>query len=230
MEAGSTGPGSSQKTQGFQRSAEQLSTRSQRLLIVKATPLSATSRLMSLQPWRLTLALLKYITQRSKKFVANGISLCPVLAMMQAVVDRNPTKKYSFAIASKSVRASYETGIPILGGTNSFPALVVLDGVSFGDGLHLELELLVQAGLIEVDALTSLLAGYYGLRDRGTIAEVIRADLILLGRDSLEDIGTSRDIKKNFKARMGYFANPTEPALTSESLQKLDPLSKMETK
>ena len=43
----------------------------------------------------------------TQKSVAKGVSSCPTLAMIQAVVDRNSTENYSFAVASKSVRALY---------------------------------------------------------------------------------------------------------------------------
>jgi len=42
-------------------------------------------------------------TMTIQKFLANGIPSCPTLAMMQAVVDQNPTKNYSYAVASASV-------------------------------------------------------------------------------------------------------------------------------
>ncbi len=95
-------------------------------------------------------------TMTIQKFLANGIPSCPTLAMMQAVVDQNPTKNYSYAVASASVKALYEAGVPILGGTDSFSGPAVPGRVPFGEGLHLELERLVQAGLSEVDALRSV--------------------------------------------------------------------------
>lgn len=167
------------------------------------------------------------------KFLARGISFCPTLAMMQAVVDRSPTKGYSFAVAAASVRALYEAGVPILGGTDSFSGPVVPGRVPFGEGLHLELELLVQAGLAEVDALrsvTSLPAGYYGLRDRGYIAKGMRADLVLLGSNPLKNISATRDIKKIFTAGVEHVANTTAPALTVEGLKKINPPSEMGTR
>lgn len=163
------------------------------------------------------------------KFVAQGIASCPTLVMMQAVVDRNSTKKY--AAAAASVKALYEAGVPILGGTDSAQLGAASPGsVPFGEGLHLELELLVQAGLKEVDALrsvTSLPAGYYGLRDRGVIAEGMRADLVLVGRNPLKNISAVRDIKKIWVAGAEHAVNTTAPALTVEGLKEVNPPTKM---
>ena len=122
-------------------------------------------------------------------------------------------------------RSLYEAGVPILGGTDSLSGPAVTGRVPFGEGLHLELELLVQAGLSEVDALrsvTSLPAGYYGLRDRGFIAQGMRADLLLLGSDPLKNISATRDIKRIFVAGMEHAANTTAPPLTVGGLKRLN--------
>lgn len=70
--------------------------------------------------------------------------------------------------------------------------------VPHGESLHLELELLVEAGLSNVNALraaTSLPVECFGLTDRGAIEVGKRADLVLIGSDPLQNISATRDIR-----------------------------------
>ena len=95
--------------------------------------------------------------------------------------------------ASDSVALMYEMGVPILAGTDAGP---LNEGavVSWGVGLHEELGLLVDAGMSNEDVLraaTSLPAKYFNLTDRGLIKPGMRADLLLLSQDPLEDIYNS---------------------------------------
>jgi imidazolonepropionase-like amidohydrolase len=65
--------------------------------------------------------------------------------------------------------------------------------------LHLELELLVDAGLSTVNALratTSLPAKYFGLDDRGAIEPGYRADWVLIDGDPSTDIRATRSIRR----------------------------------
>ena len=161
------------------------------------------------------------------KFLEKGAISCPTLTMMQAVVDQRPTNR-SWAVAAQSVKTLYEAGVPILGGTDSFSGFGVPGYVPFGEGLHLELELLVEAGVSTLDALrsvTSLPAKYYGLRDRGVIAKGMRADLLLLGRNPLRNISATRDIKRLFVAGVEHAFNTTAPLLTVQELGVLNPPS-----
>lgn len=82
---------------------------------------------------------------------------------------------------------------------------LVLAGTDAGDlfvppgaSLHDELELLVEAGMTEMQALRAATADatrVLGLRDRGAIRKGARADLVILGSDPLDDIGNTRDIR-----------------------------------
>lgn len=101
--------------------------------------------------------------------------------------------------ARNSVTAMYEAGVPILAGTdaNSTPGSPF--EVLHGESLHHELELLVEAGLSNVDALraaTCLPAKYFSLNDRGAVEVGKRADLVLLAKDPVEDIRATRSIRR----------------------------------
>jgi len=69
-------------------------------------------------------------------------------------------------------------GVPILAGTDAGNP-----GVSYGESLHEELELLVRCGLSPLQALrsaTSVPAHIWRMPDRGRIAPGLRADLLLV--------------------------------------------------
>jgi imidazolonepropionase-like amidohydrolase len=85
-----------------------------------------------------------------------------------------------------AARALRRAGVPVLAGTDATPF-----APAHGAGLHRELELLVQAGLGNEEALaaaTSVPARHFGLDDRGRIAPGLRADLLLVAGDPTEDI------------------------------------------
>lgn len=97
-------------------------------------------------------------------------------------------------IAKDNVRRLHEAGVPILAGTD-----VATHGVS----IHRDLELLVQAGLEPIDALTgatSAAADAFRLTDRGRIAPGLRADLLLVQGDPTADIKATRRIQRIWKA------------------------------
>lgn len=88
-------------------------------------------------------------------------------------------------------------GITILAGSDA-----PNPGTAHGASLHRELELLVEAGLSPLEALraaTSLPARQFGIIDRGRIAPGLRADLVLIGQDPLEDITATRSIESIWK-------------------------------
>lgn len=90
-----------------------------------------------------------------------------------------------------------KAGVPILAGTDSGnPA------TWYGISMHRELELLVNAGLTPVQALTaatSAPAKAYQLLDRGHIAKGMKADLLLVEGDATRDILSTRMIVEVWK-------------------------------
>jgi imidazolonepropionase-like amidohydrolase len=85
-----------------------------------------------------------------------------------------------------------DAGVPLLAGTDTG-----LPGTSFGESLHRELALLVEAGLQPVEVLTAATAvpsERFGLRDRGRIAPGLRADMLLVEGDPTADVAALRDI------------------------------------
>jgi imidazolonepropionase-like amidohydrolase len=123
----------------------------------------------------------------------------PTLTMMEGIVRNGKRPGSNYAAARDTVTALYHAGVPILAGTDANAAPGVPANVPHGEGLHHELELLVDAGLTTTDALraaTELPAIYFGLEDRGVIEAGRRADLILLSEDPTKDIRATRSIQK----------------------------------
>jgi imidazolonepropionase-like amidohydrolase len=105
----------------------------------------------------------------------------------------------NFDSARASVAAAYRAGVPVLAGTDTNTDAAAPGNFTFGDSLHHELELLVDAGLSTTDALraaTVLPAEHFGLTDRGAIAPGRRADLVLVDGDPLHDIRAMRLISR----------------------------------
>jgi imidazolonepropionase-like amidohydrolase len=98
----------------------------------------------------------------------------------------------NYSAAEEAVRQLKAAGVPILAGTDA-----PNPGTSHGASLHLEMELLVRAGLTPAEALasgTSIPAHAFRLADRGRIAPRLRADLLLVKGDPISDIKATRNI------------------------------------
>ena len=92
-----------------------------------------------------------------------------------------------------TVRELHDANVTILAGTDGIMSFQ-LPGFS----LHDELSLLVNAGLSEMEALAAATrnpARVFGLTDQGTIESGMRADLVLLDANPLEDIDNVRTIR-----------------------------------
>ena len=97
-----------------------------------------------------------------------------------------------------NIRKLHEAGVPILAGTDA-----PNPGTTHGASMHVELELLVDAGLSTKDALaaaTLLPAKHFGLDDRGRIAVGLNADLLLVKGNPIEDITATRRIEGVWKS------------------------------
>ncbi len=142
------------------------------------------------------------------RMAAAGRTLIPTLAMMEALTAPSTppamlaqwaTPGASYDNARASVAAAHRAGVAILAGTDTNTDTESAGDYGFGDSLHHELELLVDAGLGTVDALraaTVLPAERFGLTDRGAVAPGRRADLILVDGDPLHDIRAVRSISR----------------------------------
>ena len=133
------------------------------------------------------------------RMVAAGRVAVPTLSMMEGIVEQVGRPGVDYGRARESVAALYRAGVPILAGTDANAAPGAPVAVPHGESLHHELELLVDAGLSTVDALraaTSLPARHFGLTDRGAVEPGLRADLILVEGDPLEDIRATRNVRR----------------------------------
>ncbi len=98
----------------------------------------------------------------------------------------------SYDVTQKALRQLREAGVTILAGTDA-----PNPGTTYGASIHQELELLVKAGLSNLEALrsaTSLPAVTFGCIDRGYIRPGYIADLLLVRGDPLSDITATRKI------------------------------------
>jgi len=95
--------------------------------------------------------------------------------------------------ADASVRM-FRLGVPVLAGTDGTGGdHPTTHGISY----HGELGLLVEAGLTPAEALTAATAASadaFGLGDRGRVAAGLRADLMLVDGNPVNDITALRDI------------------------------------
>jgi hypothetical protein len=104
----------------------------------------------------------------------------------------SPNFDRNYLLAEASVRQLRAAGVSLLAGTDA-----PNPGTTHGASMHRELELLVNAGLSTIEALaaaTSVPARIFGLRDRGRVAPGMRADLLLVEGNPIDDITDSRNI------------------------------------
>jgi imidazolonepropionase-like amidohydrolase len=98
-----------------------------------------------------------------------------------------------FAVGQKNLKRPFDAGVNVGFGTDSG----ALPGRIPGFSEHRELELMVQAGLTPMQAITAATgenAKLLHTPDRGTIAVGERADLVVLDGDPIADIRNSRRI------------------------------------
>jgi imidazolonepropionase-like amidohydrolase len=144
------------------------------------------------------------------RILAQGCVSIPTLTMMKGVVDRIaavaasqpegvPAAGPSYESARDSVAELRRAGVPILAGTDANAGPGIPFSPRHGESLHEELELLIEAGLSNVEALraaTVLPAQHFGLHDRGVIEPGRRADLVLIDGDPIADIRATRQIRR----------------------------------
>ncbi|GAA4855405.1 amidohydrolase family protein [Actinomycetospora corticicola] len=104
----------------------------------------------------------------------------------------------SYAHAEDNLARLLEAGATVVAGTDANDVPGRPAAVLHGTSMHLELELLVRAGMSPADALaaaTSRAADVFALADRGRIAPGRRADLLLVDGDPLSDVTATRDLR-----------------------------------
>ncbi|KAK4695143.1 hypothetical protein P7C71_g2553, partial [Lecanoromycetidae sp. Uapishka_2] len=140
----------------------------------------------------------------------------PTLIMSQNLINIGRHffhKDWDYKSSKDSVTLMYNKSVPILVGTD---ASKPIGFVGYGDTMHTEMSLLYDAGLTNEDILrgaTSLPAYYFGLSDRGKIATGMRADLLLLKENPLENINNSRTIDTVWTAGAVAFKGSSSSAL-----------------
>ena len=135
----------------------------------------------------------------------------------------------SYTTVRQNVAAAYKAGLPILAGTDAVGELNAgsnsLD-IPWGITLHYELQNLVDAGLSPAEALIAATispAKYHRLSDRGAIAPGLRADLVLLNSNPLDNITNTMDVAKVWAAGAEYAnvtpknASATNPAFSGST-------------
>jgi imidazolonepropionase-like amidohydrolase len=133
--------------------------------------------------------------QATSSMLKAGRFAVPTLIMEKGLSKVIPGMNYSHSY--DSVVALHKAGVPIIAGSDANRSKMC--PVPHGESLHMELELLVEAGLSTKEALhsaTLLAAQTFGLNDRGAIKSSLRADLVLLKENPLDDIKATRSIQK----------------------------------
>jgi imidazolonepropionase-like amidohydrolase len=142
-------------------------------------------------------------TEVAEGLAARNIACIPTLCMARAMVPlllqeaSDGVEDVSFDYALANVKKLYEAGVRICAGTEANQISHV--PIAIGESLHEEMELLVHAGLSNLDALraaTIVPAMVFGMEDRGEISLGRRADMILVEGDPLQDITVTRRIRK----------------------------------
>jgi imidazolonepropionase-like amidohydrolase len=113
-------------------------------------------------------------------------------AMLTLDWPRDRWRPRDFAVALANTRTLIRAGAVMLAGTDSPNPTT-----AFGPSLHMELALLVRAGLTPAQALTAATAAparFFGTLDRGRIAPGLRADLLLVEGDPTRDIAATHRI------------------------------------
>ena len=110
-----------------------------------------------------------------------------------------PQEKMALPIALKNLLKLYRAGIPIALGTDAGASPIRAQGFSE----HMELQLMVRAGLTPMEAIT--VATRNGARllhidkDQGTLEAGKKADFIVLDKDPLSDISNTLSISAVWK-------------------------------
>ncbi|CAM3528783.1 amidohydrolase family protein [Kibdelosporangium persicum] len=130
---------------------------------------------------------------------AAGQVAIPTITMMEGILTTGPQAgRFPVDGLLRSLADLHAAGVGILAGTDANDEPGAPIAVRHGESLHHEFELMAQAGMTSAEILRSATADAaraFGLTDRGTIAPGLRADLVLIAGDPLQDIAATRDIR-----------------------------------
>ncbi len=128
-----------------------------------------------------------------KTLVDNDVFLIPTLLVRKRILESDPSSKnMKFEQMQKEILKLYESGITILAGTDP-PAY----GINFGSDLITEIQLLVELGLPEIEALkaaTSNISERFRLGQKGYIKVGNSADFVLVNGDPFSEISDLNNV------------------------------------
>ncbi|MFD2415080.1 amidohydrolase family protein [Amycolatopsis pigmentata] len=122
----------------------------------------------------------------------------PTLAMVEGVLHGPLAGRAPIEDPLRSVSDLHSAGVEILAGTDANSAPGSPSQVPHGESLHREFELMARAGMTPAEILraaTVLPARAFGLTDRGAVRPGLRADLVLVEGDPVDDISATRAIR-----------------------------------
>ncbi len=124
-------------------------------------------------------------------------------------------QKREYEETLKGIKLAQQLGVQLLAGTD-----VVAPYTYPGFSLHDELGLLVEAGLTPLQSLQTATvnpAQFLGTRDLGTIAPGMKANLVLLDANPMEDIANTKKISSVIMAGTLYTRNQLDDLLNTSA-------------
>ncbi len=126
------------------------------------------------------------ISQQDLKLLKESdIFIIPTVLVWKKA-DESNWRKVDIDLMKQELLSIYKAGIPILAGTDP-----PNHDINYGSDLFKELELFVESGISEIDALrsaTSNISRAFNLKDKGFIKEGLPADLVLIEGDPTTNI------------------------------------------
>jgi imidazolonepropionase-like amidohydrolase len=130
---------------------------------------------------------------------AAGQVAIPTLTMMEGILTTGPLAgRFPVDGLVRTLADLHAAGVEILAGTDANGEPGAPGAVRHGASLHHEFQLMTRAGMSTAEVLRSATtdaARAFGLTDRGAVEPGLRADLVLLDGDPVEDISATRAIR-----------------------------------
>lgn len=152
-------------------------------------------------------------TEMVQRIIAQAQTVTPTIYITQAAANNptilvflgmtaSPNTDAANAVrdqARNNLKTLYEGGVTLLAGTDAVGQISSDIDLPFGLSLHQELVDFVEAGMSPAEALraaTIVPAHFHRQYDRGVIMPGMRADMILLNSNPLQNISNTLDIEK----------------------------------